>query len=272
MNSFRNIAVRMRPKPVSDEGTGAGPVGRSDVDPEAGPEGGMRSRLGADTQSGTAEGAVLRLGPHHALPPETTAPRRVAMDAPKTMPRRNIWDLDARDGMVPDADPAPQPDAPVVSRPQAAPSRAKTRILGFHAAALDPVDETDGQVVPTGPVLPAGFLVVIEGPGQGAFFPVTAHVAAIGRDADQDIALDFGDESISRSGHGSVMYDAEQNRFFLGHGNKANAIRRNGTPVLSTEEMTHNDTIRIGKTTLRFLALCGADFTWHATAKGPDHG
>ena len=39
-------------------------------------------------------------------------------------------------------------------------------------------------------------------------------------------------------------------------------VRLNGRPVLSTEELTHGDIIRIGETTLRFVALCGTDFTW----------
>ena len=63
----------------------------------------------------------------------------------------------------------------------------------------------------------------------------------------------------------AIAYDAEQNRFFLGHGNKSNIVRRNGMPVLSTEEIVNGDTIRIGKTSLRFVALCGPDFRW-------DHG
>ena len=50
--------------------------------------------------------------------------------------------------------------------------------------------------------------------------------------------------------------------FFLGHGGKANLVRLNGRPVLSTEEIRSENTIRIGETTLRFVALCGRDFSW----------
>jgi hypothetical protein len=102
-------------------------------------------------------------------------------------------------------------------------------------------------------------------PGRGAYFAVTNSVSSIGRGLDQSICLNFGDASISRSNHAAIAYDAEQNRFFLGHGNKSNIVRRNGQPVLSTEELVNGDAIRIGKTTLRFVALCGPDFTW-----GPD--
>ena len=90
-------------------------------------------------------------------------------------------------------------------------------------------------------------------------------MSSLGRGLDQTICLNFGDVSISRNNHAAIAYDAEQNRFFLGHGNKSNIVRRNGQPVLATEELTHGDEIRIGKTSLRFVALCGEDFTW-----GPD--
>ncbi|OAN81302.1 hypothetical protein A8B78_09655 [Jannaschia sp. EhC01] len=115
-------------------------------------------------------------------------------------------------------------------------------------------------------------MVVVDGPGRGAFFAVTTRVSSIGRAPDQDVSLDFGDESISREGHASVVYDDEQNRFFLGQGNKANVVRRNDTPVLMTEELTHNDTIRIGKTSLRFHAFCGDDFTWSGATTAPQAG
>jgi pSer/pThr/pTyr-binding forkhead associated (FHA) protein len=84
----------------------------------------------------------------------------------------------------------------------------------------------------------------------------------IGRGDDQVIRLDFGDNSISRNNHAAVAYDEEQNKFYIGHGGKSNIIRRNARPVLSTEELHHADLIRIGETTLRFVALCGSDFKW----------
>ena len=59
-----------------------------------------------------------------------------------------------------------------------------------------------------------------------------------------------------------VAYDDEQRRFFMGHGGKANLVRLNDMPVLSTEALSDGDTIRIGETTLKFVALCGPDFSW----------
>ncbi|NKX44430.1 FHA domain-containing protein [Roseicyclus persicicus] len=263
IRSLRNVAVRMRPL-----GSAGGAEPPSD-DPPWGDEPPLPVR------SAAPDPAPAPAAPEIPAPPAAAA----------TPPRRNIWDLDPE----PPADPAPAP-APVraeppmppeVARPPrrpdlgaapAAPSaRAKTRILGFHAQELEADGLAPGAgAAPRGPSFPAGWLVVVDGPGRGAYFAVSTHVSSIGRGADQDVALDFGDMSISRSGHASVLYDEEQNRFFIGHGNKANVVRRNGQPVLATEEMHDGDLIRIGKTTLRFVALCGADFRWNTGEGGED--
>ncbi len=262
MNRLRNVAVRIRPLANT-----VGPLSDTDPDPN------MR--------------------------PGVPAPRRVVHEPAKVPSKRQIWDLEdtpdedgqdqgGQDEGVPSRDrslalperpghPPYQDKVPTPPPGLATPSgggRSKTRILGFHAQDLEDNLFERLDSTPRGPQFPAGFLVVVDGPGRGAFFAVSTSVSTIGRSAHQDVALDFGDESISREGHASVVYDEEQNRFFLGHGNKANVVRRNGTPVLATEELTHGDLVRIGKTTLRFHAFCGDDFTWGdptSTSRDPGH-
>ena len=223
--------------------------------------------------------------------------------------RANIWDIDPVDGAdagddaamraavataaraaipepvaEPAPDPAPEPapeparrrrpaGAAPAAEPAASTGRIKTRILGFHAAEVEPAPIDGPRAAPAEAALfPAGWIVVVEGAGRGHAFAVAAGVSTIGRGEDQTIRLDFGDRSISRENHASIAYDEEQNRFFIGHGGKSNIVRRNGHPVLSTEELDHADLIRIGKTTLRFVALCGPDFTWaeDTEAQGQD--
>lgn len=166
--------------------------------------------------------------------------------------------------------PAAQPAEPAEG-PETAASRAKTRILGFHAQDMA-TDVFAGAKQPknTAGRFPAGWIVVIDGPGRGAAFTVGTGVSTIGRGEDQSICLDFGDTSVSRSNHAMVAFDDEQKKFFIGHGGKSNVVRRNGTPVLTTEELLNRDLIRIGKTTLRFVALCGEDFTWDAGDDGAE--
>ena len=211
--------------------------------------------------------------------------------------RRQIWDLSADAPLVRDpaearsaeptpapapevvAEPAPEPEpAPIVNVASAATTvtgragrsagRVKTRLLGFQ----DPEDTSGDVFAASKPVAPTaeakypvGWIIVIEGPGHGSCFTLFNGVSQIGRGEEQAVRLDFGDTSISRNNHAAVAYDDEQAKFFLGHGGKSNLVRLNGRPVLSTEELSNGDAIRIGETTLKFIALCGDDFSWKMT-------
>lgn len=154
---------------------------------------------------------------------------------------------------------------PTTPRPGRSARRVRTRMLGFDPGLGDNRDPFEADT-PTGgtpaQTYPVGWMVVVEGPGAGNAFALYNGVSTIGRGEDQTITLDFGDTSISREKHAAVAYDNEQNSFFLGHGGKSNIVRLNERPVLSTEDLNHGDTVRIGETTLRFVALCGAGFAW----------
>jgi hypothetical protein len=94
------------------------------------------------------------------------------------------------------------------------------------------------------------------------WWPVYVGMNSIGRDPGQRISLSFGDDSISREEHAYIAYDEEQRQFYLQHGGKANLVRLGGRPVLAPTELNPYDLIRIGKTTLRFVPLCGPHFAW----------
>ncbi|MEQ9039632.1 MAG: FHA domain-containing protein [Silicimonas sp.] len=165
--------------------------------------------------------------------------------------------------------------APVVAgRAGRSAGRVKTRMLGFQPDAQGPKDvfeeSAEKAAASKATHFPAGWIVVVEGPGRGACFTLHNGVSQIGRGEEQAVRLDFGDTSISRNNHAAVAYDDEQGKFFLGHGGKSNLVRLNGRPVLSTEEMSNGDQIRIGETTLKFVALCGEEFTWKST-EGADN-
>ncbi|MDJ1006659.1 MAG: FHA domain-containing protein [Paracoccaceae bacterium] len=151
--------------------------------------------------------------------------------------------------------------------------RVKTRLLGFQSKS-EARDVFAGKAATgAGPVrFPVGWLVVTQGEGFGHSFSLLSGVSKIGRGDDQAVQLDFGDTSISRDNHAAIAFDEELNQFFLGHGGKSNVVRLNGKPVLSTEELYDGDEIRIGETTLKFIALCSEDFTWAENAgDGTDH-
>lgn len=170
------------------------------------------------------------------------------------------------------AEKAPESESKIVEVPAPAAGRAgrragrvKTRLLGFehaHNTEADPFENEKSRTDTAQVSFPVGWIVVVEGPGRGMSFSLFSGVSQIGRGEEQTIRLDFGDTSISRNNHAAIAYDNEQRKFFLGHGGKTNLVRLNDKPVLSTEEISDSDLIRIGETTLRFVALCGDDFKW----------
>ena len=114
----------------------------------------------------------------------------------------------------------------------------------------------------------AGWVVVVEGQGRGGFRPIFVGMNSVGRDPSQRISLSFGDESISREEHAFITYDEEQRCFYLQHGGKSNLVRLGAGPVLTPTELKQHDLIRIGKTTLMFVACCGPDFSWNDEVEG----
>lgn len=152
-----------------------------------------------------------------------------------------------------------------VSRVEEDANEGKTRLVGFDTSdgRLDLFGEdekTDGGGVSFKPV---GFLLVVDGPGEGHCFALKSGMSTIGRSTDQTVALDFGDRAISRSSHAAIVYDPETHQFLLGHGGKSNIVRLNGVPVVMTEAMESGAMIQIGATTMRFVALCDNEFNWN---------
>ncbi|RLK07471.1 FHA domain-containing protein [Ruegeria conchae] len=178
---------------------------------------------------------------------------------------------------IAEPEPAPEPEAVSVvevTEPEApaAPSadrrsRVKTTFLGFERADTHVQDlmETAEPVAKAEAVqqtFPVGWLVVTAGPGRGAAITLTEGLMQIGRNDDQAIQLDFGDTGISRSNHAVIAYDPEDRKCYLGHGGKANLVRLNGKPVLSTIALSNGDSIRISETSIRFMAFCDDGFDW----------
>ncbi|MEX3015940.1 FHA domain-containing protein [Gymnodinialimonas hymeniacidonis] len=159
----------------------------------------------------------------------------------------------------PTPDEAPHPPPAQKGRDASGHARPKTRIHGYgNASRVDEVAEAaepDAQPV-------VGWLVVTSGPGRGAAVGLSAGMNAVGRGPENAAQVDFGDDTISRDAHAYVTYDHETRRFHLSHGGKTNLVRLNDAPVLTAESLSHGDTIRIGASALRFVALCGPDFDW----------
>ena len=151
--------------------------------------------------------------------------------------------------------------------------RVKTRLLGFHGPEEVQNPLAGAPLRPATARFPVGWLVVEKGPGRGSAFPLNDGLSTVGRGEGQTVQLDLGDTAISRDTHAAIAYDDEARACYLGHGGKANLVRINGRPLLTTEAIANGDRIRIGKKTLSFVALCGPDFSWSdtdAVEDGPD--
>ncbi len=199
--------------------------------------------------------------PEEDLPP-------LAKESPASAPAPRA-EAPAPKPEVPAATPAPAP-SPAAETPTRRTGRVKTRLLGFDHSngSMEEIgSRATAAAAPEAVKFPVGWLVVVEGPGRGASFALGHGVSQIGRGEDQAVALDFGDTAISRERHAMVAYDDETRSFFLGHGGKSNLVRLNGKPVLSTENVSHGDMIRVGETTLMLAALCGESFSWDGAEK-----
>ncbi len=159
----------------------------------------------------------------------------------------------------------PQPVKPVPMPSRKSAGRVKTRLLNANddADAQHRVMENTAPAMPSARVtFPVGWLVVTKGPGRGTCFALRSGVSQIGRDAEETVALDFGDLSISRSNHASIAYDPDSHLFYVGHGGKANIVRLNSKPLLTTEQLSDGDIISMGETSLRLTILCDETFNW----------
>ncbi|SEL90264.1 FHA domain-containing protein [Roseovarius azorensis] len=198
--------------------------------------------------------------------------QRAEYQAPDPLETCEPEELPAMDARMPIAEPLPERPveetssvevpAPAAGRGSSRSGRVKTRLLGFSAGSLDQTDMFEKTTSHSDSPFPVGWLVVVSELGRGASFALHDGVSKVGRGTDQTVCLNFGDNSISRDNHLSIAYDSEQNRFFVGHSGKSNLVRLNNKPLLSTEELCSRDQIRLGETTLRFIALCEDDFTW----------
>ncbi|MBF9036850.1 FHA domain-containing protein [Rhodobacterales bacterium HKCCE2091] len=169
---------------------------------------------------------------------------------------------------APQAEPEPEAPAQIpaeTGRDAHGHARPATRIHGYSGDKA--MAEGDDAAMMSAKDAPAarpvtGWLVVVEGPGRGAAVSLSVGLNSVGRGEDNSAQVDFGDDTISRDAHAYVSYDDERREFHISHSGKTNLVRLNDAPVLQSQELSHGDQIRIGATTLGFVALCGPHFDW----------
>ncbi|HSP42737.1 MAG TPA: FHA domain-containing protein [Luteolibacter sp.] len=107
-----------------------------------------------------------------------------------------------------------------------------------------------------------GWLVVVGGPGAGNSHILGHGVNQIGRDAAQQVSLDYGDQGISRQGHAAITYDPKGRKFYIQQGSGSALAYLNDQPVLQPSPLEAGSRINLGDTTLSFVPFCGPEFDW----------
>lgn len=108
-----------------------------------------------------------------------------------------------------------------------------------------------------------GWLVVVGGPGLGAFRPIFEGNNTIGRSSSNRIPIDFGDESISNSEQAYLRYDSTDRSFLLVPNlTKTNVVSVNNDRPAQPVRLTAMDLITMGRTQLVFVPFCGSEFDW----------
>jgi hypothetical protein len=112
-----------------------------------------------------------------------------------------------------------------------------------------------------------GWLVVVGGPGLGAFRPIYEGNNSIGRGPRQRIPIDFGDNMISAEEQAYIRYDSVERSFLLVPNlTKTNVVAVNDIRPTGAVKLEAMDMITMGRTQLAFVPFCGADFDWSELA------
>ena len=138
---------------------------------------------------------------------------------------------------------------PSVPRARPSTGQARTEKTAQASSHTKPLSEE------TSVTFPVGWLVVIEGPDRGACLTLQKGVSRIDRtDAG---AFTLATAASERS-FATIVYDTDKNEFFVGEPDD----------VFPTKPLDDGDTLSIGNSQLRFVALCNASFDWANDSEG----
>lgn len=153
----------------------------------------------------------------------------------------------------PEDEPARPAPAPVVARKVVA-KTATAAPKPVKAERPEPNAEPEGR-----PPFPYGWLVIVEGPGTGKWFPLERGASAIGGGDGQTVRLDFGDSDIKADRQVLLTYDETRHSFVA---ESTSTFRVNGEICKSERVLRDGDVFTIGATSLRIVALCSRNFHW----------
>jgi predicted component of type VI protein secretion system len=137
--------------------------------------------------------------------------------------------------------------------------RDKTQTLhapgGQDQPGMPNLDNISTQILADRSNETVALLTVVEGSGKGQVRKVYSGTNQVGRSAENRVALDFGDNTISRNQHAVIAYDATTRQFTIHDGGKPNPILINGERLSGERRLESGDMLKIGMTTLSFSVL-----------------
>lgn len=144
-------------------------------------------------------------------------------------------------------------------KPKAEPDVERTQLVRGRKAIERGVFAQDPVV---------GFLVVVGGPGLGAFRPIFEGNNTVGRAASNRVPLDFGDDAISSEAQAYIRYDSNDRSFlFVPNLAKTNVVSVNEKKPTGAVELKPMDVITLGRTQVAFVPFCGSEFDWSEIAE-----
>jgi hypothetical protein len=153
--------------------------------------------------------------------------------------------------------PTESDEATKVLRPSPRPSAQGTRLFGK--------DELPGQLEEAADALSdpvVGWLVIVDGPGRGNYIPLGYGQNTIGRNQSERVSIDYGDAQISRESHCFIVYEPNDREFTVLRGMGKGLTYVNQKVVHEPRTIHSGELLRIGATTLRFMAFCGPEYDW----------
>ncbi|MBL7979031.1 MAG: FHA domain-containing protein [Bacteroidetes Order II. Incertae sedis bacterium] len=153
------------------------------------------------------------------------------------------------------ANPAVNPPSPA---PPPIPSPSTPPMGGLQQAGRT-IALYQGSKAGVEPVV--GWLVCVAGPDRGRDYRIRAERNFIGRAKSQHICIE-SDEAISREKHAILTFNPKKRTFKIQPGDSAGLVYVNDEDVDGPLELKPSDEIEIGRSKLRFVPLCGADFMW----------
>lgn len=162
--------------------------------------------------------------------------------------------------------PEPSPPKPVAAdaTPAARPVSATPPLSDAATPAAAPLvlsGQSANAVAEGRPRFPYGWLVVVEGPGTGEWFPLERGMTRIGGGADHTVHLDFGDSGLGQASHADLGYDSARHLFVV-QPVPGTQLRVNGVIQSAQTAVRDGDVMTLGGTSLRLVALCSQNFHW----------